>query len=389
MIDPRIRRLIRGMARLSKYPAVLSLAVTLGCHPDPQLITVSRDGRYVAFPIDAEGRVPYGENAAGAAQTAVIDLQTMTCRLIDLTLDEAIDDKGSPADVEAEGAAVMWLSIGGDRVAMQVGNEHVMVFGPAGMLLNVEGITGSLSPDGKLLALGKDGNPKADDDAGLWMIQIDTGQRTRIASMGFAGVFSNDGKQLAYIGATADADHDNDELPYVRIDDNHSFHLYVYDIDAGTTREMMNVGLVSSDKYCVLPAPTWAGTDQLLVNTPVEKDDDTGEVMLVHLDGRSERLTSNSGQERNAHMTADGRVFYQQTDGDQPPVLMVATRDGDTWTHERVNQRGVLPNVAGNHLLWIAMDDDGDERHAGRVMLRDADTGEVRDLSALTQAAAN
>lgn len=326
----RLEKILRGALHAGRYAGLAAVASTLGCVPIPNIISVSADGRYVAFSLNEEGNLVL-DDKHGQSIPVLVDLETNSVRTMgDPVLFAAMLSNTSDAmafsSVEDQKAVTILLSEGERRVIQDAQFP-------------------SLSPNGRFLLYSKISEGLYEEKIDLYMTDLQTDSTRLISHQAFLPDFSPDNKHFSYL---------RQKKP--------NYHLVISDINGENERVICEVNDATVDKFMI---PQWVDNERLAfrTRTPFSGKDD--EIFIADLEGEIEQVTNNDFDDAYPQVTRDGRVVYltNQGNGSLPElvgnVFVSEKRDGE-WHSRPLGINAIYFKLAANDRIVYAVPGEGE-----------------------------
>lgn len=313
----------------------------MGCLPLPNIISVSPDGRYVVVPCNQDGVDLIVEHPA---RFVMIDMRTGEMRVLDHLAD-------CPYWINNTAEVVTFSSVRNDRPIVTILRD--------GRELHVDDAAfPALSDDGRVLVYSA-------------IIEHEGGQETY--GLVRRDLLAAETVDLHRQAVLADISPDGARISYVRIEPGPSYQLCTAKSDGSDEKRIAKLDPDTPGTFY----PRWLNANTVVYRTRTAESPEDGELFMADLDGRTTQVTDNEVEDAFPTLTADGRLFYMRLPsvpeykaGDVPglavgkdPVpgeIWMATKHGQTWQHVSLGVRAFYFRVAGDQIIYLSADAEGD-----------------------------
>ncbi len=336
------QKLFRGGLQLGKYLGATAVAASLlGCDHLPKPVSVSEDGRYIA----------YSASESGKLQPLAESYKTATMVLYDTNEGKIVNTfeiNGPPIWPTNTGDTVAYMAAPEGEVASIREGTSVIVYSKGKRTTIEKAAYPELSSDGRYLAYTRILNlkdpEKASDAIPLILRERRTGKERNLGVGGMAADFSPDFRSLVYITFETK---DKDVRAYVE----------TLNLMSGQTKRLGEMNMYEGVAFA---NPRWInnnGSINRVIFSGKAKEGEDSEVFIATEDGGVTQVTNNNIEEVFFGMMPDGRVSYIGVNPEEKGLsCQIAKQSLMGWTSKR-NPRTVI-RIAGNQAILLGDDDN-------------------------------
>lgn len=336
----KLEKFVRGSFHLGKYlaPGIAALSLT-GCGDIPKPISVSDDGRYVAYASTESGTVyslkeggynfnnnPYAGTTMNLSLVIYDSVNNSLLHNYNLTLPPLMltNSRDSAAYIipgEGDFTDIILLNEGKEKIIRMA---SFPVLSKAGDCLAYSVWIEKAPPE-------------------LWLDYFKTGNVKNTNERGIPMDFSPDLKKLLYIDI---GESSNNEPPSMK-----NAYFSYYDLVAGTSHKMAPF----LERGKGLPYyPEWIDNERILYQSTPENStsESDSEIYSIDLKGNRIRITDNSLEEFAPQISPNGEIFYTSLPEEKECSVYFARTEKGFWENHRTFLTAQWIKIAGDNLIY-------------------------------------
>jgi Tol biopolymer transport system component len=366
-------KLFQGGLYMGKYVGAGAVALSLmGCEHVPKPISVSTDGRYIAYSANREGGLNFLDQDVGENAMVLYDTQK------NLVVNSFLID-GAP----------IWPTNGNNTLAYMTTKEDsdfssVVILTKDKYRTIERAAYPELSLDGRFVVYTKvppyskrTESKKVIDNSFLILREIASGRERNLGVTGLAADFSPDMKRLVYVGFETDGD-------------DSEANIEVLNLLTGAKNRLGQANPVEG--VWSVAYPRWLDDNKVVFAGKTKTGKDS-EILVATVDGGLTQVTDNDVQDFLAGITKDGRVHYltiddekldEESSNDSPFLIdhdiiepYIATQSIMGWSSKK--SKVPVVKIVGDNAIFLG------ERDSLRITpvsnLEELDDSKIKNIS--------